>query len=386
MAGRGWGKTRTGAEWIRSQVEGGQVKWIALVGRTAADVRDVMVEGPSGIMRTAPPWNRPLYEPAKRRVTWPKYGAMATTYSADEPNALRGPQHQIAWLDELAAWKYPDEAWENFDLGLRMGEHPRAIVTTTPRPIKLVRQLLQDKAVAVTRGSTFENAGNLSRETLGRYRDRYEGTRMGRQELHAELLDDLAGALWRRDMIEKHRVKRAPDMARIVVAIDPAVSSGDDSNETGIVVAGKGVDGHGYVLDDLSCRLSPDGWARRAVNAYESFKADRIVAEVNQGGDLVERVIKTVDPRVAYRAVHASKGKRTRAEPISALYEQGKVHHVGMLAELEDQMCSYMPDGFDGSPDHLDAAVWALTDLMLGAGVPIYSKMVGGSRSSSWRE
>lgn len=363
LAGRGFGKTRTLAEWVRDRIESGRSGRMALVAPTAADVRDVIVEGESGILAVCPPWNRPLYEPSKRRLTWPN-GAIATTYSADEPDRLRGPQHDAAACDEIAAWRYP-ETFDMLMLGLRLGNDPRALAATTPKPVRLVRELLAAGTTSVTRGSTYENAPNLAPAFLTQITAKYEGTRLGRQELNAELLDDVPGALWTRKVLDDLRTVQVPDLQRIVVAVDPAVTSGEDADETGISVAGLGVDGHGYVLGDLSCRMSPEGWARRAVNAFREHRADRIVAEVNNGGDLVERVIRTVDVSVAYKAVHASRGKRVRAEPIAALYEQGKVHHVGAFADLEDQMCAYTPDGYDGSPDRLDALVWALTELML---------------------
>jgi phage terminase large subunit-like protein len=366
LAGRGFGKSRTGAEWVRSETEAGRRWQWAFVGATAADVRDIMVEGDSGILRISPPWFRPEYEPSKRRLTWPN-GAVATLFSGDEPDQLRGPNRDGAWADEVAKWKHAREAWDNLELVLRAGSDPRCVVTTTPKPIAVVRELLTDPLTTVTRGSTYDNAANLAPSFLRRILGKYEGTRLGRQELHAELLDDIPGALWQRAMLDDLRVAEAPELQRIVVAVDPAVTSGEDSDETGIVVAGKGIDGHGYVLADLTCRLSPDGWARRAVQAYHTRRADLLVAEVNNGGELVEQTIRTVDPLVAYKGIHASRGKRVRAEPVAALYEQGKIHHVGSLADLEDQQCNYTPDGYDGSPDRVDALVYALTELMLGA-------------------
>lgn len=336
---------------------------MALVAPTAADARDVMVEGESGILACSPPWNRPLYEPSKRRLTWP-CGALATTYSADEPDRLRGPQHDGAWADELAAWKYP-EAWDMLMFGLRLGDDPRAVATTTPKPVRAIRELLKAPTTYAARGATYDNRENLAPAFLEQIVAKYEGTRLGRQELSGELLDDVPGALWTRVMVDAAFTGRAPDMRRIVVAIDPAVTSGEDSDDTGIVIVGKGADNRAYVLADRTCRLSPDGWAKRAVAAYEEFGADRIVAETNNGGDLVERVVRTVSPHVSYQKVHASRGKRVRAEPVAALYEQGKVSHVGGFADLEDQMCSFVPEGTDGSPDRVDALVWALTDLML---------------------
>jgi len=363
LAGRGFGKTRAGAEFIREQVENHLCGRIALVGETSADVRDVMIEGESGILAISRPDFKPLFEPSKRRLIWPN-GATATAYSGDEPDQLRGPQHDGAWADEPAKWKYPLEAWDNLEFGLRLGARPRIVATTTPRPIKLIRDLLQDPMTVVTRGTTYDNAANLAPSFMERMAKKYEGTRLGRQELHAEMLDDVPGALWQRPNIEQYRVARVPDLVRIIVGVDPAMTSGEDANETGIIVAGKSRDGHVYVLEDLSCRLSPDGWGRRAVSGYRRHRADRIVAEVNNGGDLVERLLRVVDPSVSYRAVRATRGKVTRADPIAALYEQGRVHHVASFPELEDQMCAFVPDQYDGSPDRVDALVWCLTELL----------------------
>ena len=359
LAGRGWGKTRTGAEWVRAQAASNTARRIALVAPTAADARDVMVEGHSGILSVGHPDERPTYEPSKRRLTWPN-GVIATTFSADEPDRLRGPQFHAAWCDELAAWRYP-EAWDMLQFGLRMGHPPRTVVTTTPRPVRLIRELLASPSTEVTRGATYENRANLSEAFLQRIAARYEGTRLGRQEVHAELLDDVEGALWQRRLFQS--IPDAPDLLRVVVAIDPAVSYNDGADETGIVVAGRGVDGSFYVLADRSCRLSPDGWARRAVRAHREFAADRIIGEVNNGGELVESVLRTVDGSIPYKAVRASRGKLVRAEPIAALYEQGKVFHVGPgLEDLEDQLCTWTPES-GASPDRLDALVWALTEL-----------------------
>lgn len=364
LAGRGWGKTRTGAEDHAYYAMTHPGARLAVVAPTYGDARDTCVEGESGLLRTIPrplirDWNRSLGELVLTN------DARFKLFSADEPERLRGPQHHRAWCDELAAWKYP-ETFDQLMFGLRLGDDPRVVVTTTPKPTQTIRQLVKRDDVHVTRGSTFENAANLAPAALAQLKERYEGTRIGRQELYAELLDDVPGALWQRDQIDTLRVVTAPEMTRVVVAIDPAVTSGEDSDETGIVVCGRGVDGHGYVLADRTCRLSPDGWARRATTAYDQYQADRIIAEVNNGGDLVERVIRTVGGQYPYRAVRASRGKATRAEPIAALYEQGKIHHVGGFSELEDQMCAYTPDGYAGSPDRVDALVWAITELMLG--------------------
>jgi phage terminase large subunit-like protein len=362
LAGRGAGKTRAAAEWCRRVAREHPGSRIAIVARTSADVRDVCIEGDSGILAVCPPGERPLYEPSKRRITW-RNGSQATAYSADEPDLLRGPQHHFAWADELATWQRVEETWSNLQLGLRLGAHPRVMVTTTPRPLPLLRSLLTSPTTIVRRGSTWDNAANLAPSALAEYRARYEGTRLGRQELLGELLDDVPGALWTRVVLDESRVKEAPDLVRVVVAIDPAVTSGEDADSTGIVVAGKGEAGSYYVLADRTCHLSPDGWARRAVAAFDEWKADRLVAEANNGGDLVANVIRTVRETVPVTLVHATRGKRVRAEPIAALYEQGRVHHVGGFPELEDQMCTFAPDTVIGSPDRVDALVWALTEL-----------------------
>lgn len=369
IGGRGAGKTRAGAELVRAKVRSGAARRVALVGATAADVRNVMIEGESGLLSIADPAHRPRWEPSKGRLTWPK-GAIATAYSAEEPERLRGPQHDFAWCDELAAWRYP-ETWDQLMFGLRLGPDPRVVVTTTPRPTRLLRELLADPTVAVTRGTTYDNRANLPVAFLRQIVLRYEGTRLGRQELEAELLEDMPGALWMRDVIERSRVGRGahPDLTRIVVAIDPATTSGEDSDETGIIVAAKDTSGHGWVLADLSGRYAPIEWARRAIAAYREHHADRIVAEINQGGDMVEATLRMIDPSVPFAAVRASRGKVVRAEPVAALYEQGRVHHVGTFPQLEDQMCAFTPD-FDRrkagySPDRVDALVWALSELLV---------------------
>ena len=289
---------------------------------------------------------------------------MAWTYSGDKPDQLRGPEHDAIWADELAAWRYPD-AWDQARFGLRIGDRPIALVTTTPRPVPHIRALIKDPMVLITTGSTYENAANLSDLALGMLEQKYGGTRLGRQELLAELLDDTPGALWTRDMLDKNRVRTIPQMRRIVVAIDPAVTSHEDSNETGIVVAGLGRDGKGYVLADVTLRGRPLKWARVAIEAYHLWKADLIIAEKNNGGEMVESNIHTVDQDVPVKLVHASRGKRTRAEPVSSLYEQGRIKHQGAFAELEDQMCTWVPDESD-SPDRVDAMVWGFTELMVG--------------------
>ena len=373
LAGRGFGKTRSGAEWVRAQVETGAATRIALVAPTAADARDVMVEGESGLLAISPDDDRPTYEPSKRRLTWPN-GAIATLFSADEPERLRGPQFDAAWCDELAAWRYP-EAWDNLMLGLRLGAHPRVVATTTPKPVRLIRALLKAPDCVVTRGTTFENADNLAPSFLDAIVKHYEGTRLGRQELEAELLEDVPGALWTRDTIERARIAAPPTLRRVVVAIDPAASSGDNADETGIVVAGLGEDGHGYVLDDLSGRYRPHEWAVRAIAAYRERAADRIVAEANNGGEMVEATLRAVDASVAYKPVHAARGKITRAEPVAALYEQNRVRHAGAFPSLEDQMCGFAPQIIRAgapSPDRVDALVWALSELMVARGTGLF--------------
>jgi predicted phage terminase large subunit-like protein len=377
LAGRGFGKTRSGAEWVREQVESGAAKRVALVAPTAADARDVMVEGESGLLAISPRDDSPLYEPSKRRLTWPN-GAVATLFSADEPERLRGPQFDAAWCDELAAWRYP-AAWDMLMMGLRLGDHPRVVATTTPKPVPLIRALLKAPDCVVTHGATRENAKNLAPSFLAAIVKQYEGTRLGRQELEAELLEDVPGALWTRDAIERARVAAAPSLRRVVVAIDPAASSSESADETGIVVAGLGEDGQGYVLDDLSGRYRPHEWAARAIAAFRAHAADRIVAETNNGGEMVEATLRTIDGNVPYKPVHASRGKIARAEPVAALYEQRRVHHVGAFPSLEDQMCTFVAGVAAGrsSPDRVDALVWALSELMVERGRAILGKSQG---------
>lgn len=351
---------------------------IALVGATAADVRDVMIDGPAGIVNISPSYARPTYEPSKRRVTWPN-GAYAIAFSAEEPDRLRGPQHAAAWCDELAAWSYATDTWDMLQFGMRIGIKPRTIVTTTPRPIPVVRRLMRDPRTVVTRGSTKDNAANLSPSFYETLRAKYEGTRLGRQELDGELLDDLPGALWTRETIERayHPFEEpVPEWTRVVIGVDPSGSDDETGNMQGIVVAARGEDGRCYVLADKSTSASPDAWGRAVVKLFEAYQADRVVAEANYGGEMVKHVIKTaakahgVDAdTVPVTMVTASRGKHIRAEPIAALYEQGRVRHCGTFAELEEQMTLITGEGWqgDGSPDRLDALVWAVTALMLGA-------------------
>lgn len=363
LSGRGWGKTRTGAEWLANEaIKNPRTRW-AIVARTFADARDTCAEGESGIVNVLQRyqvirnWNRSMGEIVLTN------GSKIKLFSAEEPDRLRGPQHHGAWCDELAAWEDPD-AWDQLMFGLRLGNRPRTVVTTTPRPVALLKSLINRDTTYITRGNTFENAKNLAATALLELQARYAGTRLGRQELEGELLEDVEGALWSRSWIENTRIKteQLPSLYRIVVAIDPAVTSGEDSDETGIVIAGATNDGHFYVLEDATMKGTPDSWGKRAVQAYKDWKADRIVAEVNNGGDMVVMVLQQVDKFVPVTKVHATRGKRMRAEPISALYEQGRVHHVGSFTKLEDQMVSWTPESND-SPDRLDALVWSLTEL-----------------------
>jgi phage terminase large subunit-like protein len=362
LAGRGFGKTRTGAEAVREEVEAGRSATIGLIGETAADARDVMV---AELMRIFPPDKRPDYKPSLRRVTFHN-GAVAFTYNATEPDQLRGPQHDFLWHDELAKWRYARETWDQAQFGLRLGKHPRQIVTTTPRPIELIKAILagQEGRVHVTRGRTMDNRSNLAATFLERIQARYAGTRLGRQELDAEVLGDIPGALWTLATLDAYRLREAPDMGRIVVAIDPAVTATEDSDEHGIIVAGMAKD-RGVVLEDASMSGTPAEWARRAVSLYRSWGADGIVVEVNQGGDMVAHTIRTVEPNARIIEVRASRGKHVRAEPIAALYEQGKIAHVGGFPELEAQMTQMTTSGYEGegSPDRVDALVWAMTEL-----------------------
>ena len=363
LAGRGFGKTEAGAQWVRQRQAAG-AKSIALIAETQKDLEEVMV---ARLLAIYPERERPTVRYKPVRIVWPN-GALALGYNGTEPDQLRGPEFDTAWCDELAKYRYARETWDMLQFTMRRPD-PRVFVTTTPRPIPLIRELIKDKNTRVTRGSTFDNSANLAPQFLAKLKEQYDGTRLGRQELNAEILDDAVGALWQRDAIDAKRVASVPQMQRIVVAIDPSGTKGDTDNGDciGIVVAGKGIDGRGYVLADRTCKLSPDGWGKRAVQAYHEFKADRIIAERNFGGAMVEHVIKTVDRAVPYKEVTASRGKVARAEPVAALYEQGRISHVGSLPELEDQMCTMASEGYlgEGSPDRADALVWAFSELML---------------------
>lgn len=369
LAGRGFGKTRTGAEWVREEVTAGRAGRIALIAETQKDLEEVMVFGDSGLNSVFPPHQRPRITKKPVRIEF-HTGAVAFGYNATEPDQLRGPQFDLAWGDELAKWRYAKDTWDMLQFGLRLGMNPRTIVTTTPRPIPTLKEIMADATTVYTHGVMSENMINLAPPFVKRITDKYAGTRLGRQELSAEILDDVPDALWTRAALDRDRRKpdKVPPLKRVVVAIDPAAKKNDapdDGAATGIVVAGVGEDGRGYVLDDATCRESPNGWARRAVACFDRYEGDCIVGEVNNGGDMVESTVKVVRSTVPFKAVHASRGKWTRAEPIAALYEQGRVSHVGTFAELEDEMVNFGPNGMvgDASPDRVDALVWALTEL-----------------------
>lgn len=368
LAGRGAGKTRSGSEWVQERVQSGAARYIHLVAPTAADARDVLLEGPAGILSIAPSHARPIYQPSLRKVVWPN-GAQALLFSSDEPDRLRGPQCDTLWIDELCAMRTAQDVLDMATFGLRLGKDPRCLITTTPRPIKTLKALIarEGQDVVITRSSSFANRDNLAPSFFASIVSKYSGTRLGRQELDAEILTDTPGALWQLERIEELRVRQAPALERIVVAIDPATTYNPDSDETGVIVVGRAHDGHAFVLDDLSGRFPPEEWARRAIDAYHTYGADRIIGEVNQGGDLIETTLRSVDPSIPYKSVHASRGKLARAEPASALYERRRVHHVGVFPALEDQMTSYDGSRSGASPDRLDALVWGLHELMLGA-------------------
>jgi len=372
LGGRGAGKTRTGAEFVRGLVHGhppfadAPHGSIALVGETAHDVREVMIEGPSGILRTAPRSERPQWTNMRKRLQWPN-GAVAYAFSAEDPEQLRGSQFDAAWCDELAKWSYADATFDMLQFGLRLGARPRALVTTTPRPIPLIKRLVADARTAVTRAGTIANAAHLAPGFIDEIAGRYAGTRLGRQEIDGEIIEERADALWTRALLEECRVAKAGELMRIVVGVDPPGSARAGADHCGIIAAGLDEAGVIYVLEDASVAgLAPAAWAARAIALYRRLAADCIVAEVNLGGDMVRAVLQQVDASVAVRAVHASRGKYLRAEPIAAMYAQGKVKHVGRpFAALEDEMCDFGPEGLSSgrSPDRLDALVWAATDL-----------------------
>ena len=375
LGGRGSGKTRAGAEWVRAKAIGDlscdrSPARIALVGKTLNDVRNVMVEGVSGLLAIHPDCERPAFEPSKRRLTWPN-GAVAELYSADETESLRGPQFSCAWCDELAKWGRPEGAWDMLQFGLRLGDFPQSVVTTTPRPLAFLKKIMGDAATVTVRLATADNESNLAPAFLAEMVRRYQGSVIGRQELLGELIEDEAQSLWRRQWIEDHRVKAAPELKRCVVALDPPVTATASSDACGIIVAALGVDNRAYVLADRTLQgRAPQAWAQAALAAYDDFGADRLVAEVNQGGDLVTAVLQQFRKNLTVTQVRATRGKWVRAEPVASLYAQGRVVHVGRFDELEDQMCAFGADGLSRgrSPDRVDALVWALTDLMLDGG------------------
>jgi len=375
MGGRGAGKTRAGSEWVRAQVEGatpdapGHARRVALVGETFDQTRDVMVFGESGILACSPPDRRPQWEAGRRRLVWPN-GATAQLCSAHEPEALRGPQFDAAWVDELAKWRKAEETWDMLQFALRLGEHPQQMVTTTPRNVAVLKRILGNASTVTTHAPTEANRAYLAESFLAEVEARYGGTRLGRQELEGVLLEDVEGALWTTAMLEGCRIEATPVLTRIVVSVDPSVTGGAASDECGIVVAGVVAEGapsnwRAVVLEDASIRGGPTDWARAAIAAMARHGAERMVAEVNQGGDLIESVIRQIDPLVPFRALRAGRGKGLRAEPVAALYEQGRVQHLRGLGALEDQMCRMTVGGYrgKGSPDRLDALVWAIHEL-----------------------
>lgn len=397
LAGRGFGKTRTGGETVREWVK--SFRYVNLIAATTDDARDIMIEGESGILAICPKHERPHYSISKSRLDWPN-GARSLIFTADEPERLRGKQHEKLWADEVCAWRYPD-AWDQAMFGLRLGKNPQAIVTTTPKPTALLKELVKNPTTHVTRGSTYDNRTNLAPQFFDKIIRKYEGTRLGRQELNAEILTDNPRALWNRDGIDRDRVGEAPSFRRVVVGLDPNVKNrdltelkkgSDTLDEAGIVIAASGDapkgwappagvtdvgQEHYYIIDDRSLDAGPNEWGKAAVKAFHDHKADRIIGEVNNGGDMVEMTIRTVDVNVSYKSVTASRGKAIRAEPISALYEQGRVHHVGSFAQLEDEMCDFDPVTTVKSPNRMDALVWALTELSDGTGMGLLEFMKG---------
>ena len=374
LGGRGAGKTRAGAQWVRALalgelpyvVAGGR---IALIGESEHEVREVMIEGVSGLLAVHQPHERPVWIPSRRRVEW-KNGTVAQAFSADDPESLRGPQFHAAWADELAKWRHAETAFEVLQFGLRLGEHPRQVITTTPRPIALLKRLIADPATALTRAGTQANARHLSAAFLEHVLERYAGTRVGRQEIDGEIVEDRADALWSRALIEACRVDAAPPLNRIVVAVDPPASTGKRADACGMVAAGRAADGTVYVVaDGTVAGLSPAGWAAKAIALWHRLEADALIVEVNQGGDMVRAVIGEADRTVPVVPVRATRGKWLRAEPVAALYERGKVKHVGAFPALEDEMCDFAVDGLSSgrSPDRLDALVWAVSSLTFGA-------------------
>lgn len=365
QGGRGGGKNWTGSNYIHELAMSGKFSRISIVGATAADVRELQIEGEAGILNIAPPHELPDYQPSKRKVVWPN-GATGILYTGEDPEQTRGANSSVAWLDEFCKYQYPREVWDNIQFGLRLGNHPHAIITTTPKPIPTFKQIVGEDSTLVSYCSTFDNRLNLSDQFFEYVTTRYGNTRLGRQELYAEILDDVPGALWKRELIDSYRVTQVPkNIQRLVVGIDPAMTNTEDSDETGIIVGCIDDSNHVFILRDVSGRFDPEHWISRALVQYHTWNADRIVGEVNNGGDLIEALLRTHDNKAAFKAVRAKRGKYTRAEPIAALYEQGKVHHVGTFAELEDQMCNFVPGEDHGLDDRVDAMVWTITELAL---------------------
>jgi phage terminase large subunit-like protein len=376
LAGRGFGKTRVGAETVRQWIK--KFKYVNLIAPTSDDARDVMVEGESGILAICPKDERPYYRTSKSRLEWPN-GARSLILTADEPDRIRGKQHEKIWADEVCAWRYIDEAWDQAMMGLRLGKNPQAVITTTPRPLKLIKELMkgaEDGTTVVTRGSTYDNKTNLSDKFFSKVITKYEGTRLGRQELNAEILNDNPRALFKLGLIDAARVQVVPNLTRVVVGLDPNVKdrdrailakSSDTLDEAGIVTCGSAYWPNGvlhfYVLGDDTIDGGPSEWGSKAVIAYKKHQADRLIGEVNNGGDMVESTVRAIDQNISYKAVTATRGKAIRAEPISALYEQGRVHHVGSFQALESEMTDFDPITTTKSPNRMDALVWALTEL-----------------------
>lgn len=365
LAGRGWGKTRTGAEWVREKIAAG-CKRIAIIAETQKDLEQVMVEGDSGLLRIFPEAERPKYTKKPVTLQFPN-GAIVLGYNATEPDQLRGPQFDAAWCDELAKWRYARETWDMLQFGLRLGDHPQVLVTSTPRPIEIVRAIVSgnEGRVVVTKGKTMDNRSNLAPTFLAKIQAKYAGTRLGRQELDAEILGDLPGALWVQSVLDTYRQSQAPELGRVVVSVDPAVTNTEDSDEHGLIVAGVADDQTGYLLEDSSMTGSPMDWARKAIALAKKWQADGVVVEVNQGGDMVAHTLRSIAPNLNIIEVRATKGKHVRAEPIASLYEQGRIKHVGSFPELENQMTQMTTQGYQGggSPDRVDALVWAFTEL-----------------------
>ena len=377
LGGRGSGKTRAGAEFIRSFAARFSGARLALIGETHSDTRDVMIEGVSGMLPIHALDERPVFEKTRGRLLWPN-GTQAQLFSADEPDSLRGPEFNAAWCDEIAKWRYLDAAWDNLQFALRLGERPQQVITTTPRPVPLLKKLLADPHCVVSRAKTYDNSDNLPDAFFDSVIARYENTRLGRQELNGEMIEERDDALWSRSMIETSRVGATPDLQRVVIALDPAASSSKKADACGIVAAGKGADGHAYVIEDATLQgVRPDMWAAKAIALYHRHQADALIAEVNQGGEMIEAVVHAIDPSVPVTPVRASRGKYLRAEPVATLYARGRVHHAGQFAALEDEMCDFAAGGLSNgrSPDRVDALVWAITALQLDAAGPMVRRL-----------